>query len=87
MQTPGVRVSDLPSYSFVGSFGFNSDVEIHHLEKFTQLEFTDVRILENGPVRASIEATVKYGQTTITTTVSFCLSTFIMRTNYVIDIA
>ncbi|CEL56677.1 hypothetical protein RSOLAG1IB_08003 [Rhizoctonia solani AG-1 IB] len=46
------------------------DVEIHHLEKFTQLEFTDVRILENGPVRASIEATVKYGQTTITTTIS-----------------
>ncbi|KAF8750121.1 Alpha mannosidase, middle domain [Rhizoctonia solani] len=46
------------------------DVEIHHLEKFTQLEFNDVRILENGPVRASVEAQVKYGQSLITTTIS-----------------
>ncbi|CAE6482312.1 unnamed protein product [Rhizoctonia solani] len=46
------------------------DVEIHHLEKFTELEFTDITILENGPVRASVEAQVKYGQTTITTTIS-----------------
>ncbi|ELU38560.1 glycoside hydrolase family 38 protein [Rhizoctonia solani AG-1 IA] len=49
------------------------DVEIHHLEKFTQLEFNDVRILENGPVRASVEAQVKYGQSLITTTVNEAL--------------
>ncbi|KAG8691622.1 Glycoside hydrolase, 38 vacuolar alpha mannosidase [Ceratobasidium sp. 423] len=46
------------------------DVEIHHLEKFTELEFADIRILENGPARASLEAQVKYGQTTIWTTIS-----------------
>ncbi|QRV99556.1 glycoside hydrolase family 38 protein [Ceratobasidium sp. AG-Ba] len=46
------------------------DVEIHHLEKYTQLEFTDVEIIENGPVRASVEANVKYGQSTIKTTIS-----------------
>ncbi|KAF8604347.1 glycoside hydrolase family 38 protein [Ceratobasidium sp. AG-I] len=46
------------------------DVEIHHLEKFTELEFTDISIVENGPVRASVEAQVKYGQTTIKTTIS-----------------
>ncbi|KAG8767986.1 Glycoside hydrolase, 38 vacuolar alpha mannosidase [Ceratobasidium sp. 428] len=46
------------------------DVEIHHLEKFTELAFTDVSIVENGPVRASVEATVKYDQTTIKATIS-----------------
>ncbi|KAG9126701.1 Glycoside hydrolase, 38 vacuolar alpha mannosidase [Ceratobasidium sp. 392] len=46
------------------------DVEIHHLEKFTELAFSDISIVENGPVRASVEATVKYGQTTIKTTIS-----------------
>jgi len=46
------------------------DVEIHHLEKFTELAFTDVAIVESGPVRASVEATVKYGQTTIKATIS-----------------
>ncbi|KAG8743759.1 Glycoside hydrolase, 38 vacuolar alpha mannosidase [Ceratobasidium sp. 414] len=46
------------------------DVEIHHLEKFTELAFTDVSIVESGPVRASVEATVKYGQTTIKATIS-----------------
>ncbi|KAG9085146.1 Glycoside hydrolase, 38 vacuolar alpha mannosidase [Ceratobasidium sp. UAMH 11750] len=46
------------------------DVEIHHLEKFTELAFTDVSIVESGPVRASVEATVKYGQTTVKATIS-----------------
>ncbi|KAG9101891.1 Glycoside hydrolase, 38 vacuolar alpha mannosidase [Ceratobasidium sp. 370] len=46
------------------------DVEIHHLEKFTELAFSDVSVVENGPVRASVEATVKYGQTTIKATIS-----------------
>lgn len=56
--------------AFLATDSPHSDVEIHHLEKFTELEFTDVSIVENGPVRASVEAQVKYGQTTIKTTVS-----------------
>ncbi|KAG8699593.1 Glycoside hydrolase, 38 vacuolar alpha mannosidase [Ceratobasidium sp. 395] len=56
-----VIFSDQPNYW---------DVEIHHLEKFTELAFTDVSIVENGPVRASVEATVKYDQTTIKATIS-----------------
>ncbi|KAJ6509062.1 hypothetical protein C8R45DRAFT_1090173 [Mycena sanguinolenta] len=41
------------------------DVEIHHLEKATQLEFTKVSVVAQGPLRASVEAEVVYGQSRI----------------------
>ncbi|KAJ6452571.1 galactose mutarotase-like domain-containing protein [Mycena sanguinolenta] len=44
------------------------DVEIHHLEKATQLEFTKVSVVAQGPLRASVEAEVVYGQSRITVT-------------------
>ncbi|KAJ7643881.1 glycoside hydrolase family 38 protein [Roridomyces roridus] len=46
------------------------DVEIHHLEKATQLEFTNVSIVAQGPLRASVRAEVVYGQSTISVTIS-----------------
>ena len=45
------------------------DVEIHHLETPHPLKFTNVKVSENGPVRASVVAEVKYGKSTIKTTV------------------
>lgn len=45
------------------------DVEIHHLEMRTPLAFSSVRVIADGPLRASIEGQVKYGKSTITVTV------------------
>ena len=45
------------------------DVEIHHLEKPTPLKFSGVRIIAEGPFRASVQTQVKYGQSTINVTV------------------
>lgn len=45
------------------------DVEIHHLETPHPLKLTNVRVSENGPIRASVVAEVKYGKSTIKTTV------------------
>lgn len=45
------------------------DVEIHHLETPHPLKLVNVKVSENGPVRASIQAEVKYGKSTIKTTV------------------
>ncbi|TFK83854.1 glycoside hydrolase family 38 protein [Polyporus arcularius HHB13444] len=41
------------------------DVEIHHLEKFQKLRFENISIAAEGPLRASLKSTVKYGQSTI----------------------
>ncbi|KIM65521.1 glycoside hydrolase family 38 protein [Scleroderma citrinum Foug A] len=46
------------------------DVEIHHLETRKPLEFTSIRVIAQGPLRASVETEVKYGKSTITATVS-----------------
>ncbi|KAJ7781792.1 glycoside hydrolase family 38 protein [Mycena maculata] len=46
------------------------DVEIHHLEKATQLEFSNVSVVAQGPLRASVRAEVLYGQSTISVTIS-----------------
>ncbi|KAI0041688.1 glycoside hydrolase family 38 protein [Auriscalpium vulgare] len=46
------------------------DVEIHHLEKAEKLKFEGVKIVASGPLRASIEAQVKYGKSTILVTAS-----------------
>ncbi|KAK7001722.1 glycoside hydrolase family 38 protein [Favolaschia claudopus] len=46
------------------------DVEIHHLEKATQLEFAKVSVVAHGPLRASVKAEVVYGQSKINVTIS-----------------
>ncbi|KAI0270408.1 alpha-mannosidase [Gloeopeniophorella convolvens] len=46
------------------------DVEIHHLEKAQQLAFADIKVVERGPFRSSFEAEVKYGKSTIKTTIT-----------------
>ncbi|KAJ7199975.1 glycoside hydrolase family 38 protein [Mycena pura] len=46
------------------------DVEIHHLEKPTPLEFTNISVVAHGPLRASVRAEVKYGQSNISVTIS-----------------
>ncbi|KIJ30485.1 glycoside hydrolase family 38 protein [Sphaerobolus stellatus SS14] len=46
------------------------DVEIHHLEKPHPIQFTNLKVTETGPIRASLEAEIKYGQSTIKTTIS-----------------
>jgi alpha-mannosidase len=56
------------AYSWTAFHG--SDVEIHHLEKAQQLKFENVKIVASGPLRATVEAEVKYGKSTIRVTVS-----------------
>lgn len=46
------------------------DVEIHHLETPHQLKFESVKVVENGPVLASLVGVVKYGKSTINVTIS-----------------
>ncbi|KAL6305038.1 glycosyl hydrolases family 38 N-terminal domain-containing protein [Sparassis latifolia] len=45
------------------------DVEIHHLEKPQPLEFSNIRIAAEGPLRASLKSEFKYRQSDITVTV------------------
>jgi len=47
-----------------------SDVEIHHLETAQPLKFSNVSVSAPGPLRASVDAEVKYGNSTINLTVS-----------------
>ncbi|KAI5983893.1 glycoside hydrolase family 38 protein, partial [Pisolithus albus] len=46
------------------------DVEIHHLEARTPLAFSSFRVVAQGPLRATIEARVKYGQSDIKVMIS-----------------
>ncbi|KAL4077552.1 glycoside hydrolase family 38 protein [Scleroderma citrinum] len=46
------------------------DVEIHHLETRKPLEFSSVRVIAQGPLRASVEAQVKYGKSTVKAKIS-----------------
>ncbi|KAJ7351303.1 hypothetical protein DFH08DRAFT_935053 [Mycena albidolilacea] len=46
------------------------DVEIHHLEKPTQLELAKMSVVAQGPLRASVRAEVVYGQSRINVTIS-----------------
>jgi alpha-mannosidase len=45
------------------------DVEIHHLETPQQLEFTNISVVAQGPLRVALRAVVKYGRSTIDVTV------------------
>ncbi|KAF8064431.1 glycoside hydrolase family 38 protein [Lyophyllum atratum] len=46
------------------------DVEIHHLETAKQLEFTNVSVVAQGPLRGSVKAEVKYDKSLISVTVT-----------------
>lgn len=63
---------------------FIPDVEIHHLETRCPLEFSNIRVVAQGPLRAAVRADVKYGQSTISVMVgffSFGLSLILNHTN------
>jgi alpha-mannosidase len=55
------------------------DVEIHHLETRLPLEFTNVSVVAQGPLRASVRAEVKYGQSMIAVTISLDATTATVR--------
>ncbi|KDQ59961.1 glycoside hydrolase family 38 protein [Jaapia argillacea MUCL 33604] len=46
------------------------DVEIHHLEKATKLEFSKFSVVAEGPLRAAIRTEIKYNKSTIVVTIS-----------------
>ncbi|KAF9447763.1 glycoside hydrolase family 38 protein, partial [Macrolepiota fuliginosa MF-IS2] len=46
------------------------DVEIHHLEMARELEFNNISVVSQGPLRAAIRAEVRYGQSLITAMIS-----------------
>ncbi|KAF8182889.1 alpha-mannosidase [Pholiota molesta] len=46
------------------------DVEVHHLETVEPLAFTNVSVVSQGPLRAAVRAEVRYGQSTISVTIS-----------------
>ena len=50
------------------------DVEIYHLETAQPLEFSNVSIVTQGPLRGTLRAEVKYGQSTISITVTFAFT-------------
>jgi len=58
----------------------NLDVEIHHLETAQPLEFSNVAVISQGPLRAAVRAEVKYGQSMISVTVRASLSGAVKRT-------
>lgn len=66
----GVRsAADALLYSPVTFFYCSIDVEIHHLETPTPLEFSHVRVIAEGPLRAAVQTQVKFGKSTIDVTV------------------
>jgi alpha-mannosidase len=46
------------------------ETDIHHLQTPHPLEFTNIEVHENGPLRASLSSEVKYGQSKIAITIS-----------------
>ncbi|RDB17533.1 Alpha-mannosidase [Hypsizygus marmoreus] len=46
------------------------DVEIHHLETAKQLEFSNISVVAQGPLRGSVRAEVKYDKSTIIVDIS-----------------
>ena len=70
--TLGVRIplAYIRSYLFTD---FSQDVEIHHLETAKPLEFSNISVVSQGPLRASVKAEVRYGQSTVSVTVSLLI--------------
>jgi alpha-mannosidase len=46
-----------------------AEVDYNHLETSQSLEFSNVSVVSQGPLRAAVLAEVKYGQSTISVTV------------------
>ena len=46
-----------------------AEVDYNHLETPQPLEFSNISIVSQGPLRAAVLAEVKYGQSTISVTV------------------
>ncbi|KAH9914289.1 glycoside hydrolase family 38 protein [Fomitopsis serialis] len=55
------------------------DVEIHHLETVQPLEFSNISVVAEGPLRASIKSEIKYRQSTINVTISLDAITASMK--------
>jgi alpha-mannosidase len=64
------------------------DVEIHHLETPHQLQFTDIKVVASGPLRAALSARVKYGSSVIDVIVSclYCPASLVHRSVYQISL-
>ena len=46
-----------------------TEVDYNHLETAEPLEFSNISVVSQGPLRASVRAEVKYGQSSISVTV------------------
>ena len=46
-----------------------TEIDYNHLETSQPLEFSNISVVSQGPLRASVRAEVKYGQSTISVTV------------------
>ncbi|KJA22158.1 glycoside hydrolase family 38 protein [Hypholoma sublateritium FD-334 SS-4] len=57
------------------------DVEVHHLETAEPLAFTNVSVVSQGPLRAAVRAEVRYGQSTISVTISLDATTATVKDN------
>ncbi|KAG6918486.1 hypothetical protein DXG01_014113 [Tephrocybe rancida] len=66
-------------FSFL--IGVDTDVEVHHLETAKQLEFTNVSVVAQGPLRGSVQAVVKYDKSTINLTISLDAITASVKKN------
>ncbi|CCM00538.1 uncharacterized protein FIBRA_02572 [Fibroporia radiculosa] len=55
------------------------DVEIHHLETPHPVQFSNLSVVAEGPLRASIKSVIKYRQSTITVTISLDAITASMK--------
>ncbi|KZT66211.1 glycoside hydrolase family 38 protein [Daedalea quercina L-15889] len=55
------------------------DVEIHHLETVQPVEFSNISVVAEGPLRASIKSEFKYRQSTINVTISLDAITASMK--------
>ncbi|KAG5635742.1 hypothetical protein H0H81_010225 [Sphagnurus paluster] len=70
-----VIFEDLPNYWDAW------DVEINHLETAKRLDFTNVSVVAQGPLHASVRAEVKYGKSTITVIISLDAITATVKEN------
>ncbi|KAG6840407.1 hypothetical protein C0991_006916 [Blastosporella zonata] len=57
------------------------DVEVHHLESAKPLEFTNISVVAQGPLRGSVKAVVKYDKSTIEVTISLDAITASVKEN------
>jgi alpha-mannosidase len=48
------------------------DVDVYHLEKFTRLRFEEIAIVEEGPLRASVEGQARFGSSKMSVKVGRC---------------